>query len=82
MDVVVCIGSSCYLKGSKDIIAILERLISMHNLKDKVNLVGSFCMGHCTEGVCVRIGDARFSLSPGTTEAFFNEEVLGRLNEA
>ena len=79
MDIVICIGSSCFLKGSKDIIAILERLIAMHNLKDKVNLVGSFCMGRCTEGVCVKIGEETFPLSPATTESFFNEQVLGRI---
>lgn len=79
MNITICIGSSCYLKGSKDIIAILERLIALHNLQDKVTLVGSFCMGHCTEGVCVKLGDTRYSLIPATTEAFFNDEVLRRV---
>lgn len=79
INVTICIGSSCYLKGSRDVIAILERLIALHNIGDKVTLVGSFCMGHCTEGVCVKIDDQLFSLSPANTEAFFDKEVLGRL---
>ncbi len=79
LNVTICIGSSCYLKGSRDVIAILERLIALHNVGDKVTLVGSFCMGHCTEGVCVKIDDQLFSLSPANTEAFFDKEVLGRL---
>ena len=79
LNVTICIGSSCSLKGSRDVIAILERLIALHNVGDKVTLVGSFCMGHCTEGVCVKIDDQLFSLSPANTEAFFNKEVLGRL---
>ena len=79
LNVTICIGSSCYLKGSRDVIAILERLIALHNVGDKVTLVGSFCMGHCTEGVCVKIDDQLFSLSPAYTEAFFDKEVLGRL---
>ncbi len=79
INVTICIGSSCYLKGSRDVIAILERLIALHNVGDKVTLVGSFCMGHCTEGVCVKIDDQLFSLSPANTEAFFDKEVLGRL---
>ena len=49
MNVYICIGSSCYLKGSRDIITILERLINIHNVKDKVTLMGSFCMGHCVD---------------------------------
>ena len=79
LNVTICIGSSCYLKGSRDVIAILERLIALHNVGDKVTLVGSFCMGHCTEGVCVKIDDQLFSLSHANTEAFFDKEVLGRL---
>ena len=66
---------------SKDIITILERLIAIHNVKDKVTLMGSFCMGHCTEGVCVKIDDKLYSVSPATTEDFFVKEILGRLNQ-
>ena len=79
MNVHICIGSSCYLKGSKDIITILERLITIHNVKDKVTLMGSFCMGHCTEGVCVTIDDTLFSFSPDTTEELFKKEILSKL---
>ena len=81
MNITICIGSSCYMKGSRDIIAILERLIHIHNLKNVVTLIGSFCMGRCTEGVCAMIGEEAFSLSPASTEAFFNKEILGRLSK-
>lgn len=79
IDIVICIGSSCYLKGSKDIVAGLTRLIALHGVSDNVSLSGSFCLGHCTEGVCVKIGEERFSLTPATTEEFFNTTVLPRL---
>ena len=79
LPITICIGSSCHLKGSKDIIMILERLISMHNLSNKVELAGSFCMGHCVEGVCVMFDGKRYSLTPAGTEEFFNTTVLGRL---
>lgn len=79
MVITICIGSSCHLKGSREIIQILERLISLHNLKDKIELNGSFCMGECMKGVCVKIDGELFSLQPATTEQFFNDEVLRRL---
>ena len=79
MVITICIGSSCHLKGSREIIQILERLISLHNVKDKVELSGSFCMGECTKGVCVKLDGELFSLQPATTDNFFNEEVLRRL---
>ena len=55
MEVVVCIGSSCHLRGSRDIVQIFERLISLHSLDGQVELKGSFCMGECTGGVCVSV---------------------------
>ena len=79
MTITICIGSSCHLKGSRDIISILERLISLHGISDKVELTGSFCMGECSNGVCVKINDELFSVSPETVNTFFENEVLRRL---
>ncbi|HIQ98865.1 MAG TPA: (2Fe-2S) ferredoxin domain-containing protein [Candidatus Scybalocola faecavium] len=79
MLVTICIGSSCHLKGSRDVIASLERLISLHDLSDEVELTGSFCMGECAKGVCVKVDDELFSVSPATVEQFFNEQILGRI---
>ncbi len=79
MVVTICIGSSCHLKGSRDIIAILQRLITMHGISDQVELTGSFCMGQCEKGVCVKVNDELFSVTPATAEEFFNKEILGRI---
>ncbi|MDF2819824.1 MAG: dehydrogenase subunit [Clostridiales bacterium] len=79
MTITICIGSSCHLKGSREVIQILERLVSLNEINDKIEMNGSFCMGECTKGVSVKIDDQIFSLVPSTTEKFFNEEVLPRL---
>ena len=79
MLVTICIGSSCHLKGSRDVSSILERLISLHGISDKVELTGSFCMGECAKGVCVKVDDELYSVSPATAETFFNEQILGRI---
>lgn len=46
----VCIGSACHIKGSHSVITTFQRLIKEHELEDKVELMGVFCLGHCTEG--------------------------------
>jgi len=79
MVVTICIGSSCHLKGSRDIIAIFQRLVTLHDVSDQVELTGSFCMGHCEKGVCVKVDDELFSVTPATAESFFNEHILGRI---
>ena len=79
MTITICIGSSCHLKGSRTIIQKLEELITEHQLNDKIDLNGSFCMGECSNGVCVKINDELFSVSPETVNTFFENEVLRRL---
>lgn len=79
MTITICIGSSCHLKGSRTIIQKLEELITEHQLNDKIELNGSFCMGECSNGVCVKINDELFSVSPENVNTFFENEVLRRL---
>lgn len=79
MIISICVGSSCHLKGSREIILKLESLIKENKLKDNVELQGSFCMEHCVKGVCVKIDDTLYSVLPETVEEFFNNQVLRRL---
>ena len=76
MKVTVCIGSSCHLKGSRQVVEELQYLISENNLKDEVELGGTFCMGNCQKGVCAMLDGRVFSLTPEQTELFFKEEIL------
>ena len=78
MKVTICIGSSCHLKGSKQIIEKLQALVSENNLKDKVDLAGKFCMGNCAEGVCVSIGEQIYSVQPDNVQEFFKNEILAK----
>ena len=76
MKITICIGSSCHLKGSRQIVEELQRLVAEHQLKDKVELAGQFCMGNCQNGVCVTMEGKNYSLSPDTTKDFFENQVL------
>lgn len=79
MRVTICIGSACHLKGSKEIIQEMQKLVSEHGVSDKVDLSGAFCNGNCDKGVCVTVDGTLFSLSPENTKTFFEKEILGRL---
>lgn len=57
LNVSVCVGSSCHLRGSYDIINLMKDAIAANGLEDKVNLAAAFCLGKCTDGVSVKIGD-------------------------
>ena len=75
----ICIGSSCHLKGSRKIVEQLQYLVVENNLKDKVELGGTFCMGSCVNGVSVKLDDKIYSLLPKNTKEFFENEVLPKI---
>ncbi len=77
--VTICIGSSCHLKGSRQVVEELQRLVADHQLKDKVELAGQFCMGNCQNGVCVTVDGEQFSLKPESTKQFFEEQIVPRI---
>lgn len=79
MKVTVCIGSSCHLKGSRQVVEEFQYLISENDLKDKVELGGTFCMGNCQNGVCVTVDDKLYSVSPDDAKSFFEENVISKL---
>jgi NADH:ubiquinone oxidoreductase subunit E len=55
--VTVCVGSSCHIKGARDVIMRFNELLKEHHLEDKVELKGSFCMDRCGEGLNWQIND-------------------------
>ena len=79
MKVTVCIGSSCHIKGSRQVVEQLQYFINENNLGDKVELGGTFCMGKCQQGVCVTVDDVFHSVTPSTVEEFFKKEVLAKV---
>lgn len=79
MKITVCIGSSCHIKGSRQVVEQLQYLISENKLGDKVELGGTFCMGKCQQGVGVTVDDTFHSVTPDTVDEFFNKEVLAKV---
>ena len=79
LKITVCIGSSCHIKGSRQVVEQLQFLIAENNLGEKVELSGTFCMGKCQQGVCVTVNDTFHSVTPETVGEFFASEVLAKV---
>ena len=54
MTIKVCVGSSCHLKGSYDVIEAFKTVLKKYDVEDVVELQASFCLGHCAKGVVVK----------------------------
>ncbi|MFZ5974716.1 MAG: (2Fe-2S) ferredoxin domain-containing protein [Bacillota bacterium] len=80
LDIYVCIGSSCHLKGSYEVVERLKTLILKNKLSNRVTLKASFCMGDCTHPVCMRIEEQHFNgITPQDIDDFFKKEILSRV---
>ena len=74
----VCVGSSCHLKGSHEIVSLLEKAVQEHHLEDEVVLSGSFCTGKCNRsGVTIQIDDdIHVGITIENFQDFFNKNIL------
>ena len=67
----VCVGSSCHLKGSQEIVELLEKAVEENHIEDDVVLSGSFCIGKCNRvGVTIQVND---DIHVGVTKENFRE---------
>lgn len=79
MKITVCIGSSCHIKGSRQVVEQLQYLVRENELGGCIELGGTFCMGKCQQGVCVTVDGEFFSVSPETVNEFFEKNVKAKL---
>lgn len=77
----VCVGSSCHLKGSQDIVEMLQAAIEEHHIEDDVVLTGSFCIGQCNRvGVTIQVNDdVHVGITRENFKEFFNTHILSAL---
>ncbi len=79
MKINVCIGSSCHLKGSRQVVTSLQNLVKTHELEDSINLCGKFCMGNCQKGVSVEYAGHFISMNEENVEDKFKNEILTKI---
>ncbi len=74
----ICVGSSCHIKGSQDIVELLQAAVEEYHLEDDVTLVGSFCIGQCNRvGVTVQVNDdVHVGITRENFKEFFTEHIL------
>lgn len=80
VDVAVCVGTCCYLKGSYDTLKKFMAKADQEGIKDRINLHATFCLEGCETGPSVRVNDRVLSgVTPDQAESFFKKEILERL---
>ena len=58
MIIQICVGSSCHLKGSQDIVNLMQEAIAKHHIENEITLICTLCVGKCNRiGVSVVVDD-------------------------
>ena len=83
MIIQICVGSSCHLKGSPEIIELLQKAVEEYHLEDEVTLAGSFCIGKCNPvGVTVQVDDdIHVGITKENFKEFLHTQVLHKLGK-
>jgi len=83
MELKVCVGSACHLKGAGHVVETFQTLIRQQKLDGTLKLTGSFCMGKCDEpDITVEFDGTFYNVSAEGAEKFFNDTVLPALKTA
>ena len=78
----ICVGSSCHIKGSQDIVDMFQKALEEYKIEDEVVLSGSFCIGKCNRvGVTVQIDDdVHVGVTRENFREFFKKNILDVIN--
>jgi len=77
IEVSICVGSSCHLKGAADVVNIFKKLHKKYRLSHRVRLKGCFCQGQCTNGVAVNInGEILTGVNPENAATKFKKYLV------
>ncbi len=81
MIVQICVGSSCHLKGSEQIVELMQKAVTENHLETEITLAGSFCTGQCNRvGVTVIVDDETYTgVTPEAFNEFFKTNILDKV---
>jgi len=54
-EITICLGSSCFSRGSKNVLKTVKKYLQEKNLEDKVFFHGQLCSGQCEKGPNMKI---------------------------
>lgn len=80
VEINVCIGTSCHLNGSYNVVQTFQQMIEENSLHDKISFKASFCMKQCqNKGVSVTIDGEVYKIEPENAGAFFKSNIMKRV---
>jgi len=57
VEIVICLGSSCFSRGNKATVRLIDDWLKQHGLREKVNYRGNHCFSSCDKGPVLKIAE-------------------------
>lgn len=77
----LCLGSSCFSRGNKDVVSFIRDYIKVNHLEDRVIFRGARCMGLCSSGPNLTINGVRMEdVTLAKIEGILEKEFGKQLN--
>ena len=82
MEVVICLGSSCFARGNSQNLAIIEEFLESHRLKASIRFSGKLCQDACKLGPNLTVaGETYHEVTPAKMRDIL-QQIAKRLPEA
>lgn len=77
LEVRVCVGSSCHIRGGTNTLRALEAIIQKSDLAGKVLLKADLCLENCLQAPNVVVnGEIHGGVTPDKAEEFFATRIM------
>lgn len=80
-EIKICMGSSCFSRGNRLTLQVIQGYLKDHHLDNEVILKGNHCFGDCSEGPLVKIGSKIYKHVHSDSILEILEDELGALTD-
>jgi NADH:ubiquinone oxidoreductase subunit E len=74
-EIKICMGSSCFSRGNKQTLLVIQKYLKDHHLEKEIILKGNHCFSNCSAGPVLKIGNRVYEqvTSDGVLKILDNE---------
>lgn len=81
VEVRVCVGTSCHLNGSYNVVQDIQQMIEQYELHEEIDFEAIFCMKECqAKGVSIKVGENAYRIEPDQVKGFFTDKVMSLIS--
>ena len=78
-EIKICLGSSCFSRGNRRTLQVIQKYLKDHQLESDVILKGNHCFSDCSSGPVMKIGEKLYEQVSSETVLEILESEFGEM---